>query len=177
MPLDEGYGIQLSPNSLKILSQINFNKINNQNLFNPRGVDFYNINNKKICDLNLSQFNTEKAKYTTLQRSTLIEFLKEDVYSQHLKFGKKIKEIAELKDKILIKFEDNTNNLVDIVVGADGMFSNTRSFFEKTKNEPKFRNAIAIRKILRSKSDLNINEEKISLMLGKKLPCGYLSNQ
>ncbi len=167
LPLDEGYGIQLSPNSLKILSQINFNKINNQNLFNPRGVDFYNINNKKICDLNLSQFNTEKAKYTTLQRSTLIEFLKEDVYSQHLKFGKKIKEIAELKDKILIKFEDNTNNLVDIVVGADGMFSNTRSFFEKTKNEPKFRNAIAIRKILRSKSDLNINEEKISLMLGK----------
>ena len=84
-----------------------------------------------------------------------------------LNLEKKIKEIAELKDKILIKFEDNTNNLVDIVVGADGMFSNTKSFFEKTKNEPKFRNAIAIRKILRSKSDLNIDEEKISLMLGK----------
>lgn len=167
LPLDEGYGIQLSPNSLKILSQINFNKINIQNLFNPQGVDFYNINNKKICNLNLSQFNSKETKYTTLQRSTLIEFLKEDVYSQHLKFGKKIKEVAELKDKILIKFEDNTNNLVDFVIGADGMFSNTRSFFEKNKNEPKFRNAIAIRKILKSKSDLDIDEEKISLMLGK----------
>ena len=89
LPLDEGYGIQLSPNSLKILSQINFNKINIQNLFNPQGVDFYNINNKKICNLNLSQFNSKETKYTTLQRSTLIEFLKEDVYSQHLKFGKK----------------------------------------------------------------------------------------
>ena len=40
LPLDEGYGIQLSPNSLKILSQINFNKINNQNLFNPRVLIF-----------------------------------------------------------------------------------------------------------------------------------------
>tara|TARA_B100000886_G_C20408534_1_gene485941 strand:- start:263 stop:1393 length:1131 start_codon:yes stop_codon:yes gene_type:complete len=167
LPFDEGYGIQLSPNSLKILNQINFNKINNQNLFHPLGVDFYNINNKKICDLNFKQFNIEGTKYTTLKRSTLIEFLKEDVYSQYLKFGKRIKEVTELKGKVLIKFEDNTNDLVDIVVGADGMFSNTRSFFENKKNEPKFRNAIAIRKILKSKSGLNIDEEKISLMLGK----------
>ena len=53
------------------------------------------------------------------------------LYSEHLKFGKKIKEIAELKDKILIKFEDNTNNLVDIVVGADGMFSNNSDLFRE----------------------------------------------
>ena len=167
LPLDEGYGIQLSPNCLKILSQINFNKINNQNLFHPHGVDFYNINNKKICELNFNQLNIEKTKYTTLQRSTLIEFLKEDVYSKYLKFGKRIKEVNELKGKVLIKFEDNTNDLVDIVVGADGMFSSTRSFFENTKNEPKFRNAVAIRKILKSKFELNIEEEKISIMLGK----------
>ena len=54
----------------------------------------------------------------------------------------------------MIKFDDNTNDLVDIVVAADGIFSNTRSFFEKKKNEPKFKKAVAIRTILKSKSEL-----------------------
>ena len=102
-----------------------------------------------------------------MQRSILIEFLKDDIYTQHLRFGKKIKEVSELKGKVLIKFDDNTNDLVDLVVGADGIFSNTRSFFEKKKNEPKFKKAIAIRTILKTKSELNIDTEKISLLMGK----------
>ncbi len=166
LSLEEGYGIQLASNSTKILNQIDFNKIDNEKLYNPKTIDFYNIQNKKICNLNLSKFNSIEAKYTTLQRSTLIEFLKEDIYTQHLRFGKKIKEVSELKDKILIKFDDNTNDLVDFVVAADGIFSNTRSFFEKKKVEPKFKKAIAARVILNSKSELNIDEENISLMLG-----------
>ncbi len=167
LSLDEGYGIQLSTNSIKILNLIEFGKINNEKIFHPKGVDFLNIKNKKICDLDLTQFNNDECKYTTLQRSTLIEFLKDDIYTQHLRFGKKIKEVSELKGKVLIKFDDNTNDLVDIVVGADGIFSNTRSFFEKKKNEPKFKKAIAIRTILKSKSEINIDDERISLMLGK----------
>ncbi len=166
LSLDEGYGIQLAINSIKILNQINFDKINNEKIFHPKTIDFYNIQNKKICDLNLSKFNSSEAKYTTLQRSTLIEFLKEDIYTQHLRFGKKMKEVSELKDKVLIKFDDNTNDLVDFVIAADGIFSNTRSFFEKKKNEPRFKKAIAARVILKSKSEFDINEENISLMLG-----------
>ena len=168
LSLEEGYGIQLATNSIKILNKIDFKKINNEKLFNPKTLDFYNIQNEKICDLDLSKFNNEETKYTTLQRSTLIEFLKEDIYTQHLRFGKKIKEVSELKDKILIKFDDNTNDLVDFVFAADGIFSNTRSFFEKKKNEPKFKKAIAARVILKSKSELNISDENISLMLGSK---------
>ncbi|MDA9683984.1 FAD-dependent monooxygenase [Candidatus Pelagibacter bacterium] len=167
LSLDEGYGIQISTNCTKILNTIGFKKIDNNKIFHPTGVDFYNIQNKKICELDLTQFNTIENKYTTLQRSTLIEFLKDDVYTQHLRFGKKIKEVSELKGKVLIKFDDNTNDLVDIVVGADGIFSNTRSFFEKKKNEPKFKKAIAVRTILKTKSELKIDEQRISLMMGK----------
>ena len=166
LSLEEGYGIQLATNSIKILNQISFDKINNEKIFHPKSIDFYNIQNEKICDLNLSKFNSPESKYTTLQRSTLIEFLKEDIYTQHLRFGKKIKEVSELKDKVLIKFADNTNDLVDFVVAADGIFSNTRSFFEIKKNEPRFKKAIAARVILNSKSEFDINVENISLMLG-----------
>ena len=167
LSLDKGYGIQLSTNSIKILNQIQFNNINDKKIFHPKAVDFYDIQNKKICDFDLTQFNTVQSKYTTLQRSTLIEFLKDEVYTQHLRFGKKIKEVSELKGKVLIKFDDNTNDLVDIVVGADGIFSNTRSFFEKKIIEPKFKKAVAIRTILRSKSELMIDNENISLYMGK----------
>ena len=166
LSLDEGYGIQLATNSIKILNEIDFNKISNEKKFNPSFLDFYDIQNKKICDLNLTKFNTSETKYTTLQRSTLIEYLKEDIYTQHLRFGKKIKEVSELKEKILIKFDDNTNDLVDYVIAADGIFSNTRSFFDKKKNTPKFKKALAVRVILKSKLDLNINEQNISLMMG-----------
>ncbi len=168
LSLEEGYGIQLATNSIKILNEIDFKKINDEKIFHPKKMDFYDIKNEKICDLNLSKFNSVETKYTTLQRSTLIEFLKEDIYTQHLRFGKKIKGVAELKDKVLIKFDDNTNDLVDFVIAADGIFSNTRSFFEKKKVEPKFKKAIAVRVILNSKSELDINEENISLMLGSR---------
>ena len=149
------------------MNQINFSKINYEKIFHPKGVDIYNIQNKKICDLDLIKFNFKDNKYTTLQRSTLIEFLKDDIYSHHIKFGKRVKEVSEIKGKILIKFDDNTNDLVDYVVGADGIYSNTRIFFEKKKNRPVFKKAIAIRTILKSVSKLNIDQSKISLLMGK----------
>ncbi len=168
LPLDEGYGIQLSTNSIKLLNQIGFQNISNEKIYHPTGVDFYDIQSKKICGLDLTQFNSDGNKYTTLQRSTLIEFLKDDIYSQHIRFGKRIKEVSELKEKVLIKFDDNTNDLVDFVIGADGVFSNTRSFFEKKKNKPIFKNAIAVRTILKTNLELNIDQTKINLIMGKK---------
>ena len=166
LPIEEGYGIQLAPNSIKILNQIKFNKIDNKKIFHPNKVDFYNVHNKKICNLDLSQFNLSDCKYSTLQRSTLIEFLKENIYAQHLRFGKKIDQVSELKGKIFIKFDDNTNDLVDFLIAADGIFSDTKSFLKKKKNKPKFKKAIAIRSILKSKYELDIEEKNISLIMG-----------
>ena len=165
LPL-EGFGIQLANNSISILNKIGFKNISSEKIFHPKTLDFYSINNQKICNLDLSKFNSYDNKYTTLQRSSLIEFLKDEVYSQHLRFGKVIKKITQIKDKILINFDDNTNDLVDYIVGADGLFSYTRSFFQNKKNIPKFNNAIAFRKILQSNHGLNIDEKNISLLMG-----------
>ncbi len=169
LSLDDGFGIQLAMNSVSILNKIDFQKVNSKDIFHPKAIDFFTIKNKKICDLEISKFNSEYSKYTTLKRSTLIEFLKDEIYTQHLRFGKRIKEVTELKGKVLIKFHDNTNDLVDYVVGADGIFSNTRSFFEKKKNQPSFKKAIAMRLILKTKHNLDINEKNISLFMGSNL--------
>ena len=168
LSLDDGFGIQLAPNSVSILNTIDFHKVNSKDIFHPKSMDFFSIKNEKICDLEISKFNSEYSKYTTLKRSTLIEFLKDEIYTQHLRFGKSIKEVTELKGKVLIKFTDNTNDLVDCVVGADGIFSNTRSFFEKKKSQPLFKKAIAVRLIFK-KHNLDINEKNISLFMGSNL--------
>ena len=166
LSLKEGFGIQLAINSVSILNKIDFNKIQKEKIYHPKKINFYSIASDKICDLDLAKFNNKKAEYTTLQRSILIEFLKDQIYNQHLRFGKRIKELSEYKNKILIKFEDNTNDLVDYLVAADGIFSSTRSFFVKDKNKPKFKNAIAIRTTLKSKNNLNIDRKNINLIMG-----------
>ena len=45
--LDEGYGIQLSTNSIKLLNEIGFNTLEKKDRFNPEKIDFYEIKQKK----------------------------------------------------------------------------------------------------------------------------------
>ena len=45
--LDEGYGIQLSTNSIKLLNNIGFNKLEDIDQFNPEQIDFYDLKNQK----------------------------------------------------------------------------------------------------------------------------------
>ncbi len=113
LSLEEGYGIQLAPNSISVLNKIKFSGIENDNFSNPSKLNFYSNNNDKICDLDLEKFNKPKVKYTTLKRSILIEFLKKDLFSNNIKFGKEVKKVSQIKGKLLINFVDNTNDLVD----------------------------------------------------------------
>ena len=89
--LDEGFGIQLSVNSVSILNKIGFNQLNEK--YHPSKLDFYSINYDKICDLDLTTFNSANVKYTTIKRSILIKFLKEKLFSNSIIFRKKINEV------------------------------------------------------------------------------------
>ena len=46
--LDDGYGIQLSINSINLLNRIGFNTLENKDRFNPKKIDFYEIKQKKV---------------------------------------------------------------------------------------------------------------------------------
>ena len=167
LSLDEGYGVQLAPKTISILNKIGLSNINNKDFFNPTKLNFYSSDNQKICDLDLSRFNSEKSKYTTLKRSTLIEFLKNKLFSNNLRFGKEVKKISKIKEKLLINFKDNTNDLVDFVVVSDGVFSNTKSVIENKIIQPIYNGSIAIRTILKSLPEFNYDKNNISLVMLK----------
>ena len=167
--IKEGYGIQLSVNCISILRELDFDLIDTKKMFHPQKLNFFSLDNKKICDLDLIKFNTIKNKYTTLRRSVLVEFLREKLFNENLKFNKDIKKISELKDKILINFSDNTNDLVDYLFVCDGVFSNTKKIIEKKPPSPKFIKAFAFRTIINSSDTSEIDTKNISLFMGSKL--------
>ena len=165
--LEKGYGIQLSVNSVKLLNKIGFQNIDQLNKFNPNKVDFYSLQKKqKICDLNISEFNTDNAKYTTLQRSTLIEFLKEKIPTNLIQYNKKIKQVDNKNETVMLTFENNSSAEYDYLVISDGVFSPTKSLVANKQIEPKYFNSIAVRGTINRKNFENINYNNISLFLG-----------
>ncbi len=168
--LEKGYGIQLSVNSVKLLNKIGFQNIDQLNKFNPNKVDFYSLQKKqKICDLNISEFNTDNAKYTTLQRSTLIEFLKEKIPTNLIQYNKKIKQVDNKNETVMLTFENNSSAEYDCLVISDGVFSPTKSLVANKQIEPKYFNSIAVRATINQNNLEGIDPNNISLFLGSNL--------
>ena len=165
--LGEGYGIQLSTNSIKLLNEIGFNEVSENDKFNPEKIDFYDIKEqKKICDLNISKFNFENCKYTTLKRSTLIEFLKNRLDDDVIKYDHGIEKIEVKNQQISLSFNKNQNLIYDHLIISDGVFSKGKSLVSRNMNEPTYNNCIAIRGNISKNTIDNINEKNISLFLG-----------
>ena len=162
--LEEGYGIQLSVNSVKLLNDSEFNKFENARKFNPKKIIFFSSKNfKKICDLNISDFNSENCQYTTLKRSDLINFLKKDIENL-IKFNHNVSSINKENQKIQLTFKNNEIFECDYLIISDGVFSKSRSLISNNKSQPKYNNTLAIRGKITNSS--KIDNENISLFLG-----------
>ena len=163
--LVEGYGVQLSVNSIKLLNKIGFEKLQNEEKFFPEKINFYSNNNfTKICELDISDFNSEDCKYTTLKRSTLINFLKKDLVNI-IKTDYNISKIEQNNKKIKLSFQNNEIIVCDYLIISDGVFSKSKSLIFNNKIKPKYNNTLAIRGIL-TKSPEKIDNKNIALFLG-----------
>ena len=163
--LEEGYGIQLSVNSVNLLNQIGFSKFQNDKKFNPDKINFYSIKDtNKICDLKISDFNSEDCKYTTLKRLDLVNFLKKDL-GNLIKTNHSISKIDQENQKIKLSFENNKTFDCDYLIISDGVFSRSKNLISKNQIQPKYNNTLAIRGIIPSSSNV-IDKKNISLFLG-----------
>ena len=164
--MEEGYGIQLSVNSVKLLNKIGFASLTDEEKFNPKKIDFYEIkDSKKICDLDISKFNSENCKYTTLKRSKLLQFLKKKLDNDTIKYNFSIDQIDYDKDSIRLIF-NNSKIICDYLIISDGVFSKGKSLISTNKSKPIYNDTIAIRGTISRENLKNLNEENISLFLG-----------
>jgi len=161
LDLENGYGIQLSVNSVKLLNEIGFKNISVNEIFFPKKINFFDAKTfKKITDIEITKFNDEKNLYSTLKRSILIKFLLSNIPSEKIIKNVQLKNI-EYGKKIKLFLSNNSFEEFDYLVVADGIFSKTKSIILKKDTAPKFFNSVALRANIR-----NIDDNDISLYLG-----------
>jgi salicylate hydroxylase len=164
--LEDGYGIQLSVNSIKLLNKIRFDRLEDNKRSTPKKIIFYSNNNSnKICELNISDFNSKDCSYTTLKRSVLVNFLKKDLEDQ-IKTGYSISKIDQQDQQIKLSFENNESVDCDYLIISDGVFSKSKSLISDNQTKPRYNNTLAIRGTLTKFRDYNDNKN-ISLFLGE----------
>ena len=159
--LNDGYGIQLSVNSVKLLNEIGFSNIEANEIYLPKKVNFYDAgSSKKICDIDISKFNYENNSYTTLKRSTLIKFLLNSIPEKNIFHNCQLTNI-NYKEKITLSFSNNHDEQFDYLLLSDGVFSKSKSIIFQKEISPKYFNSVALRGSLK-----NIESSDISLYLG-----------
>ena len=163
--LDEGYGVQLSVNSIKLLNKIGFEKLQNNDRFTPEKINFYSLeSSSKICELDITDYNSRDCKYTTLRRSSLVKFLKKDLAGS-IKTDYNISKIDQIDNQIKLSFENNEIDKCDYLIISDGVFSKSKSLIASNKIKAKYNNTLAIRGIL-ARSFKDIDTKNISLFFG-----------
>ncbi len=159
--LNDGYGIQLSVNSIKLLNEIGFKNIEAHEVSFPNKVNFFDAKNcKKITDIDISKFNYENNRYTTLKRSTLLNFLLKNIPENNIVKNCEIKNI-NYEDKMNLLFSNNHVEKFDYLLASDGVFSKSKSIIFQKDTKPKYFNSIALRGTIN-----NIESSDISIYLG-----------
>jgi len=162
--LEEGYGIQLSVNSVRLLNKIDFNQFKDDKKYHPNKINFYSKkSSNKICDLNISEFNSDDCKYTTLKRSELINFLTKDL-KDIIKTNHNISKIDQEGQLIRLIFENDQIYECNYLIISDGVFSKSKNLILNNQIRPIYNNTLAIRGMI--SNSLNIDNENISLFLG-----------
>ncbi len=113
--------------------------------------------------MNVSDFNSEECKYTTLKRSDLIDFLKTDI-EDLIRTNHSISKIDQENQNIKIIFENNKTFECDYLIISDGVFSKSRSLISKNQIQPKYNKTLAIRGTIPNSKKIDCNN--ISLFLG-----------
>jgi len=161
LDLNDGYGIQLSVNSVRLLNEIGFNRIAASEVSFPKKVNFFEAKtSKKICEIDISKFNSENKRYTTLKRSFLIKFLLNNIPAEKIKNNLELTGV-ERGQKIKLSLSNNLTEEFDYLIVSDGVFSKTKSIILEKDASPKFFNSVALRGNIK-----NLDNNDIALYLG-----------
>ena len=174
-------GIQLTPNAVRILDFLdsrfflnnNFNRINYLNI---NAVNSKNFNDKSDLRINLQNIVSDKMPYLTCDRNILMKFLEKNLSSKEIFYNRQVVQTIKDHNIIRVKFNDGSEDYCDLLVSADGMFSNSRLDNNIITNT----NFYAYRGVLKNfYSKYSPENDVIRLWLNgnKHLVTYYISNQ
>ena len=166
LSINEGYGIQLSTNSIRILNTIGFMDFDKDKLFNPKKIIIKSLENQKeISNLNIDHFNISNEKYSCLKRSNLVKFLYTQV-KKYVHFDHQILRLKKINEKqVEIEFNNNSE-IFDYIIIASGLSFEFGKGIKEENDQNYFDGYYAVR----GTSSVNLNlidKSNINLFLGK----------
>ena len=133
-----GAGIGLASNAMKAFEYLHLaeelkqisNLLKDFKVCNPKGETLFSINTNKISEI----YQTENY---AIHRADLHQYLVNKLGNDKIFTGKKLKNFKLIGNKVNLKFKDKTNEIVDFVIGADGVNSKVRRILLPNSN-PKY---------------------------------------
>ncbi|HBT34126.1 MAG TPA: 6-hydroxynicotinate 3-monooxygenase, partial [Pusillimonas sp.] len=124
-----GAGIHLGPNVMKVMRKLEIEDELNRTGAHPDywysrdGITGDVMAQIPLGDYALSHYG---ASYLTVHRGDFHKLMTDALPDGVLEFNKKLDEIEDLGDKVVMKFADGTTEEADFVIGADGINSKVR---------------------------------------------------
>ncbi|OLB66103.1 MAG: hypothetical protein AUI10_03805 [Actinobacteria bacterium 13_2_20CM_2_72_6] len=131
-PVEEGAGIQLSPNGTRLLHRAGLAGHLSRHAVRPEAVEVRHWRGDRILartELGTACVARYGAPYYTLRRARLRQGLLDLVTGNGLtavRTGRRVVGIAELPDQVRLRFADGSVAGADLLIGADGLHSVVR---------------------------------------------------
>jgi 2-polyprenyl-6-methoxyphenol hydroxylase-like FAD-dependent oxidoreductase len=141
-----GAGIQMLPNSMKVLRGLGLEETLRGFAFAPRSyLNRIGETGETFLDLPMSE-DRYGAPYLCMHRGDLHEVLASLVPAEDVHLGRQLVGLDQTNGNVVLAFADGTRAEADAVIGADGLHSTVRSILLGPEN-PRFSGRVAYRAV------------------------------
>lgn len=141
-----GGGLGLAPNGMNVLAALGLaDAVKAQGSLALENC-FYNGHGRILARMKNGSVEQYGQPAVSLLRPSLYDVLTEAAQRQgvHIEYHKRLRSITQDGDKIVAYFEDGTSALGDVLIGADGVRSQTRRLILPDAPEPEFVGIIGV---------------------------------
>ncbi len=132
----QGAGIALPANAVSALDQLNLFEKVRKNAFHVQQIVFVDENMNELSAKPTDPLHPKKFPFLGITRAKLHHVLVTPAIENKIHMGITLLGLKEVNDKIEVTFSDNTTELFDLVIGADGIRSHVRKLSHLEVDEP-----------------------------------------
>ena len=166
--------LSLTSNGINILKMLDIYK--SINVDDSAKIFFYNHSGKNIFKMDFGGWMREKfdSGMIIIRRENLIHEMIQKVSSIGIpiEFGKRLVDVKETDEKIMVHFEDGTCAEGDFLIGCDGLRSKTRDVIMPDAPLPEYSGTVVIGSELGKTTDHNLESNAFHMTLAKNTLCG-----